>query len=88
MLTTLTHLAQCGLAVPRDISVVVAEDEPYFRHIVPEVTTYASAPGAFAHRIGRFLKKATDGTLTGGMTAQIMPDFIPGASVIPFRPNN
>ncbi|MEO6003707.1 MAG: substrate-binding domain-containing protein [Opitutus sp.] len=88
LLTTLSHLAQLGLSIPRNVSLIVAEDEPYFRHIVPEIARYSSEPEAFAHRIGRFLKQAMQGTLSEGSEAHIMPTFIAGTTVarhVPMR---
>lgn len=83
LLTTLTHLAQVGLRAPRDLSIIVAEDEPYFRHLVPEIARYASEPDGFARRIVRFLKQAVEGTLQPGAQAHIMPTFMPGGTIAP-----
>lgn len=81
LLTVLSHLAQIKRAVPRDLSVIVGEDEPYFRHIVPEFARYSTDADGFARRIGRFLRQAVEGRLPAGSQAQIMPAFIAGGTV-------
>ncbi len=84
LLTTITYLAQQGLSVPRDVSIVVGEDEPYFRHLVPEIAKYSSGSDTFYRSVCRALKRAAEGTLVAGTHTQIMPDFVPGATIARF----
>jgi hypothetical protein len=87
LLTTLSYLAQAGLAVPRDGSIIVGEDEPYFSHIVPQIARYSADPETLALRIGRFLRQSLEGHFPRESRAQIMPTFIPGETVVA-RPRN
>lgn len=80
-LTGLSHLAQRRIVIPRDLSVVVVQDESYFRHIVPELTHYEWNPYAFTHRMLRLLKRALDRTLPSDTAVRIVPRFVPGRTL-------
>jgi DNA-binding LacI/PurR family transcriptional regulator len=82
-LTVLSHFAQRGVVMPRDLSVVVIQDEAYFRHIVPELSHYEWNPEAFSHRMMRMVKRALEHTLSPDTAVRIVPRFVPGKTLRP-----
>ncbi len=81
LLTALGWLQYRGIRVPKDVSVVCRDDEPFLDYAVPAPARYALNPGAF----GRKISKLVVGRLTGevGRTRQyrLVPNFIRGDSL-------
>jgi len=81
LLTAMTHLAQRRLVIPRDLSIIVAQDENYFPSIVPEPAHYRWNPTRFAASLYRMLRHAVDGTLRNDASVRLLPGFLPGKSL-------
>lgn len=54
-LTTFAHLAARGLRVPRDVSLVSMEAEPFFQHLTPSLAHYALSPALYGQRVARLI---------------------------------
>jgi len=80
-LTVLSHSALQGLRVPRDISLISRDEEPFLSHLEPTPTRYAIRPAKFAAALHQAIKRVD--SLGNGETfnVRIMPDFIKGGSV-------
>jgi DNA-binding LacI/PurR family transcriptional regulator len=83
LLATISHLAQRGLAIGRDLALVAGEEEPYFRHLLPAITHYSFSSDVYARHVGRTLQRVLDGSLVTDTRVQIMPDFVRGATLTP-----
>ena len=81
LLTTLGYLARRKMAVPRDISVIIEENEPYLRWLVPEQTCYSITPNLFAKQVSRLVRRALECPLPADTQVQLMPDFVSGKTV-------
>ncbi len=81
MLSTITHLGQRQIVVPRDLSVIVSHDEPYFDQIVPELTHYEWNADRFALHLQRMIDKILHQSPVTNPCVRIMPRFIAGRSL-------
>ena len=48
LLMVLTHLARHRILIPEHLSIIVTHSEPYYAHMVPELTHYEWDPARFA----------------------------------------
>lgn len=80
-LTAFGHLAQRGCLVPRDLSVIVAEDEPYLARLVPEPARYVASPEIFARRIASLLQQLREQSPPTTDPRHLVPEFLPGHSL-------
>ncbi|MEY2878553.1 MAG: hypothetical protein RLZZ15_933, partial [Verrucomicrobiota bacterium] len=62
----LTVLPRAGLAIPRDLSVICREDDPFLGYLVPAVARYASDASAIAKKLAVALAQ-----LAAGQTLRI-----------------
>lgn len=84
-LTVLSHFAQHDRRVPRDISLIARDEEPFLSHVDPVPTRYAFAPAKFATAMNQAIKRVLEGGAPRRFEVRIMPDFVKGASVGPPR---
>jgi DNA-binding LacI/PurR family transcriptional regulator len=82
LLTTLTHLAQRKIMIPNDMSVIVTHSEPYYAHIVPELTHYEWDPERFALEACRLFEHALNRAPIPDRCIRLMPRFIPGKTLL------
>lgn len=80
-LTVTSVLAQRGLRVPRDVSVVSRDDEPFFEFLVPPPTRYAASPHAFAKKLLKPLLQLLAGEAVVPRSTRILPAYAKGGSL-------
>jgi DNA-binding LacI/PurR family transcriptional regulator len=80
-LTGFSFLAQRGIVIPRDLSIIVAENEPYFSHWVPELTYYEVSPVSIARQMRGLIQRALEHTLSPGSKIRLTPRFIAGGTL-------
>ncbi len=80
-LTVTSVLAQRGLRVPRDVSVVSRDDEPFLEFLVPPPTRYATNPHAFAKRLLKPLLQLLAGETVVPRSTRILPAYTKGGSL-------
>ena len=84
-LTVVSVLAQHGLRVPQDVSVVSRDDEPFLSFLVPAPTHYAASPHAFAKKLLKPLLQLVDGETPLPRNTRILPTYTKGGSLGPPR---
>jgi DNA-binding LacI/PurR family transcriptional regulator len=80
-LTVLSHFALQGLQVPRDVSLISRDEEPFLSHLQPAPTRYSIPPAKFAAALHQAIKRVAADGERGGFEVRIMPDFVKGGSV-------
>jgi LacI family transcriptional regulator len=85
-LTVTTRLAQLGWRVPRDVSVISREDDPYLSFVLPTPARYAGNPHRFAKMLLRPVLQVMEGAAMGGAHARLMPEFVAGESIAACEP--
>jgi LacI family transcriptional regulator len=82
-----TLLAEMGVSVPRDISLVCRDDDTAFRFMSVEPTRYSARPEALAKELFSLLKRTIEGGVTDELPSPvlILPELVPGASVAASR---
>lgn len=79
-LTVHTSLAARGFTIPRDVSLISRDDDPYLAFVHPEPTRYACPPAHMARQIGRSLITLGSSDHAVPRVAKLMPEFVKGAS--------
>lgn len=77
-LTVLTHLQRRGLKVPKEVTVISRDEDPYLQHVVPSFARYASRPQNFARKVGETLLQLLENPALEGRPIRLMPEFIKG----------
>jgi DNA-binding LacI/PurR family transcriptional regulator len=82
-LATTSVLAQRGLRIPRDISLISRDDDPFLGVLAPAPARYVVSPHAFAKKvIGSLLQLVARETFTlTPAQAMLQPKFSLGGSV-------
>lgn len=80
-LTALCALAQRGLRVPRDFSLVSRGDDPFFAFMLPAPTRYACSPATFAHKLLKPLLQQLGGEPVSPWNTLIMPTYTRGETL-------
>ncbi|WP_161554761.1 GntR family transcriptional regulator [Ereboglobus luteus] len=80
-LTVISVLAQRGLRVPADMSVVSRDDEPFLSFLVPTPSRYTAGPYTFAKKILRPLMQILHGESVTTRSIRIIPDYHKGGSL-------
>ncbi|MBI4027487.1 MAG: substrate-binding domain-containing protein [Verrucomicrobia bacterium] len=78
VMTCLTH---CGLRLPRDISLISADDEWFLDHVAPTVARYRVDWTTFALRVSRMALQLADTGTVAVKQVRIMPRFQSGDSL-------
>lgn len=78
---TFTILPRLGLTVPRDLSVICREDDPFLDYLVPAVARYRSDSAAIARKLALALAPLAQGLPLRISHDRLMPRFIAGNSV-------
>ncbi len=86
-LSTATVLAQRGLRVPQDISLISRDDDPFLRSVVPGPARYVVDPHTFAKKVlGLLLQLLSHGPALR-TSVPLLPKFAEGGSTaVPPRP--
>jgi LacI family transcriptional regulator len=80
-ISAITRLAQLGYRVPRDISVLSRDDDPFLSYFLPAPTRYVTNPRTLAKTLLRPVLELLEGGVVTHRTIRIMPDFIRGESL-------
>ncbi|MBI5692491.1 MAG: substrate-binding domain-containing protein [Verrucomicrobia bacterium] len=78
-----TVLARLGLAIPRDLSVICREDDPFLEYLAPAVARYRSDSAVIARQLMQAIARLAGGQALAVTHQRLMPRFIDGASVAP-----
>lgn len=81
LLTLLTWAGQQGLQIPDHLSVVSLSSEPWFDHILPGPTHYATDPAAFARTVLRHIIPIATGQSYQSVQKLLIPEYVPGKTV-------
>ena len=85
-LTALSALAGARLTVPVDVSLVSRLDDPFLHHLIPAPSRYHVNPSTMARHILTRLAHLVDGEKLSSPDHEVIPDFIPGASLRRLHP--
>lgn len=85
--TAYTLLPRLGLEIPRDLSVICREDDPFLEYLVPAVTRYSSDSAALARQLAQSLARLAEGQPLALSHERLMPRFVAGRSVAPLGPS-
>lgn len=80
-LTIISSLAQYKLSIPKDVSVVSRDDEPFLRFLVPRPTYYAANPHTFAKQLLKPILKLLTGDTPMPRSTRIIPTYVKGGSL-------
>ena len=82
-LTVASKLAQMGWLVPRDVSLVSRDEDPFLAFLVPAPARYVASPHVLAQSLLHPVLELLKGETVTQTAVRIMPDFIRGESVAP-----
>ena len=80
-LTVTARLAQLGWRVPRDVSVLSREDDPFLSFVLPGPARYMASPHRFARMLLRPVLQVMEGAAICTQHARLMPEFVAGGSI-------
>lgn len=80
-LTVLSALAQRGLRVPQDVSVVSRDDDAFLHFVVPAPARYTCRADRFASRVCRLLFSLVAHESPAPTAVRLMSTFVAGASI-------
>lgn len=84
-LTTIAFLAERGLRVPKDVSLISRDDDRFLTYLKPAPARYACNPNTYAKRLLLQLQLAFAGETGAHTIHRIEPKFIAGDSLGPAR---
>lgn len=80
-LTVATRLGQLGRQVPRDVSLISRDEDPFLSFVVPAPARYVTSPRSFAKSLLQpILELVEDRTVTH-RAQRLMPEFVRGESI-------
>ncbi len=79
-LSAISWLAQRGLRVPRDLSLISRDDDPFLAALTPAPARYVVAPRQFATRILGPLLRWVNGRGGPAQPARLLPRYVAGGS--------
>ncbi len=80
-LTVTSRLAQMGVRVPQDVSVISRDEDVFLSFLMPTPARYVVSPHTIAKTLLRPVCELLEGKVVTQRTIRIMPDFILGRSV-------
>jgi len=80
-LTTIAFLAERGLRVPSQVSLISREDDTFLSYLKPAPARYSCNPKTYAKRLRMQLQLCFDGETGGHTIHRIEPKFIAGDSL-------
>ncbi|MBL9203007.1 MAG: substrate-binding domain-containing protein [Opitutaceae bacterium] len=80
-LTVATRLAQLGLRVPRDVSLISRDEDPFLPFVLPAPARYHTHPHDFAKRLLRVVLELIEGGSVAQRQIRIVPEFFRGESL-------
>ncbi len=87
-LATATLLAQRGLRIPQDISLISRNDDPFLAAVAPAPARYVASPLAFAKKLLSPLLQLMNGERLARPQSLLLPKFVAGGSIAPPRPGS
>ncbi|MES2694421.1 MAG: substrate-binding domain-containing protein [Verrucomicrobiota bacterium] len=81
-LAVVSRLAQSGVRVPEDISIVSRDDDLFLGYLSPVPARYAVNPHTMAKSLLRPVLELLEGSAITQRTGRIMPEFVRGESVV------
>jgi LacI family transcriptional regulator len=79
----MTLLPQLGIVIPRDLSVICREDDPFLGYFVPAVARYSSDASAIARKLAVMLARLAHHESLKVRHDRLMPRFVAGQSIGP-----
>ena len=86
-LAAASRLAQAGVRIPQDMSLISRDDDPFLAFVVPLPARYVVSPHQLAKNLLRPVLELLDGNAVTQRAARIMPEFIRGESTDAPPPN-
>ena len=80
-LTLISWMAQHNLNIPRDLSLVTLASEPWYEHLLPQLSHYLSDPGNFARTVVRHILPIASGKSSSQTNKLLIPEYIPGKTI-------
>jgi LacI family transcriptional regulator len=77
------RLAQAGVRIPRDMSLITRDDDPFLSYVVPEPARYVVNPQLMAKSIVRPVLELLEGNAIAQRAGKIMPEFLKGETIGP-----
>jgi DNA-binding LacI/PurR family transcriptional regulator len=68
--------------VPRDVSLVSRDDDPFLENFVPIVSRYHSDSGLFARKVSRLVLDLVRNGVPRQHDARLMPSFVRGETLV------
>ncbi len=81
VLAALTLLPRLGVEIPRHVSVICREDDPFLGFLAPAVARYSSDSSAVARKLALAIARLAAGQPLRATHDRLMPRFVPGGSV-------
>ncbi len=81
LLTVLGALAQAGVAVPGDVSLISRDSESFLPFVVPTVARYEIAPSSLARNLSRQVLLILGPRGPAARAVRLMPRFVRGATL-------
>lgn len=76
-----SRLAEAGVRVPADISIISRDDDPFLSFLAPVPARYVANPHVMARHLLRPVLELLEGNPVSQRTGMIMPEFVRGESV-------
>ncbi len=80
-----SRFAHGGVLIPRDISIITRDDDPFLDYVVPVPSRYVVNPHVMAKSLLRPVLELLEGNAVTQRVSRIMPEFLKGESVAPPR---
>lgn len=80
-LTVASRLAQLGLRVPQDVSLIVRDEDPFLPFVLPAPARYRTHPHEFAKRLLRVVRELIEDGAVAQRQIRIVPEFFRGESL-------
>ena len=82
LLMVMSFLATQGIKVPRDVSIISRDSEPFLDFVVPPPARYVVSSSLFAKQLSHLVLKMARGVPVPPRGQLLMPDFVPGETLI------
>ncbi len=82
-LTVISRLMQAGWQVPRQVSVISRDEDPFLSFLVPTPACYVTSPHVMARALLRPVLETLENSITMQRAVKIMPKFVRGESIGP-----
>lgn len=82
-LAVITGMTLLGCNVPRDVSVISRDEDPFLSFLRPEAARYEASPQALARSLLQPLLELLAGNAVSQRSQRLMPRFVRGASLAP-----